>query len=278
MTTTYHYVVLRLATDDLRGEIINVGVILFEGRKKAQPIVMAPLNKLRALDSTWDLARLNRWSEGLDRVIASETDLGALLRVLGRFGYVDPDAVGMFTASSAHEVTQNIREIKATYVSNKADSERQPRDKRTRLQTSLRDQFKRMHVLGGEVGDLANHLVVQNVPVPGHPELKSDFVFKNGVYRLTQTLDYNVAPDSLHNKLMEACVKSTAAEMALKDYGSDALRLAVLDIPEQFADAADPHINLLIAKGFEIFHFGDAGDMADYLKKATPQSPSHLSA
>ena len=108
------------------------------------------------------------------------------------------------------------------------------------------------------------------MPVAGYPELKSDFVYKNGTYRITQTIDYHVAPDSLHNKLTEVCVKSTAAELAMKEYGQETKRLAVLDIPEEYLDATDAHIDLLSAQGFEIFHFNKHESMTKYLAKAVP--------
>lgn len=271
MNTTYHYVVLRLAPDETRGEIINVGVALFANDQDPKVLTMATLNKLRALDASWDSKRLNAWSEGVRMVLSNQRGIAAQTQALARFGFCEPDAIGMFTADTPEDVAKRLQAIKATYVANKANEDRPKREKRTRLQTALRDQFKKMHVLGNDTEDLAKHLVVANVPVPSHSELKTDFVYKNGVYRITQTIDYHVAPDSVHNKLAEACVKSTAAELAMKAYGPQTQRLAVLDIPQGMEDATDAHVDLLLAQGFEVFHFNDNTSMADYLKRATPQ-------
>lgn len=270
MNTTYHYVVLRLATDDLRGEIINVGIALFNGEARPQVHMMATLNKLRALDATWDSLRLGQWTENVRSITEQAMPPAEIVQTLSAFGFCDGDAIGMFIAETPAQLSENLAEIKTTYVANRPTAEKARREKRTRLQTALRGQFKKMHVLGETANDLAQHLVVPNVPVPSYPELKSDFLFKNGVYRVTQTIDYNVSPDSLHNKLTEACVKSTSAELALKAYGPDTMRLAVLDIPEEFADAADAHVDLLFAQGFEIFHFGNPAQMDRYFKQAAP--------
>lgn len=270
MNTTYHYVVLRLAPDQTRGEVINVGIVLFPRDEEARVVTMATLNKLRAIDASWDSQRLTAWTQGVRMVLNNERGVAAQTQALARFGFCEPDAVGMFTANTPEEVAQRLQAIKATYVANKANEDRPKREKRTRLQTALRDQFKKMHVLGNDTDDLANHLVVANVPVPSHSELKTDFVYKNGVYRITQTIDYHVAPDSVHNKLAEACVKSTAAELAMKTYGPQTQRLAVLDIPQGMEDVTDAHVDLLLAQGFEVFHFGDNTSMAEYLKRATP--------
>lgn len=272
MSTTYHYVVLRLAPDQTRGEVINVGIALFSKDEGARVLTMATLNKLRAIDASWDSQRLTAWAQGVRMVLDNERGIGAQTQALARFGFCEPDAIGMFTADTPDDVAKRLQTIKATYVANKANEDRPKREKRTRLQTALRDQFKKMHVLGNDTEDLANHLVVANVPVPSHSELKTDFVYKNGVYRITQTIDYHVAPDSVHNKLAEACVKSTAAELAMKAYGPETQRLAVLDIPQGMEDATDAHVDLLLAQGFEVFHFGDNSSMAEYLKRAAPQA------
>ena len=273
MNTTYHYVVLRLATDDLRGEVINVGLVLFNGSERAQVYVLATLNKLRALDATWDSFRLGQWTENVRALAEQPLPPAAIINNLAAFGYCDGEAVGMFIAENKTQLADNLAEIKVTYIANRAAADRPKREKRTRLQTALREHFRKMHVLGETTDDLSQHLVVSNVPVPAYPELKSDFVYKNGVYRVTQTIDYHVSPDSLHNKLAEACVKSTAAELALKSYGPDTKRFAVLDIPEEFVDSADAHIDLLLAQGFEIFHFNDPVSLDKYLKQAAPLDP-----
>lgn len=268
MKQRYHYVVLRLKTNDLRNEIINVGIVLFDESLKPTVITMAPLNKLRAIDTSWDAARLSQWTKRVHDVVEMERDAKALLATLDRFGYCDQKAIGMFMASSQKEVAENIAEIKRVYVANKSGGERMQKEKKSKLQILLKEQFERMQVLGSTMEDLANHMVVPNVPVPEHPGLKSDFLFKNGVYRITQTIDYNVAPDSLHNKLSEACVKSTAADLAVGRYGVDTKKFAVLDVPEDYMDLVDSHIDLLLTKGFEIFQFSNPLSIDVYLKKS----------
>lgn len=267
---TYHFSVLRLSSDKTRGEVINVGAVLFPTGEEPRVVVMASLNKLRALDATWTTQKLAAWSDNITKILASQHGIKNQVSVLARFGFCEADAVGMFTAETQEELVKKVGVLKRTYVANRTIDEQQPREKRTRLQTALRKQFSRMHVLGHTAADVANHLVVANLPVPEYPELKNDFVYKNGVYRITQTIDYNVATDGLHQKLQEACVKGTAAGLAFRAYGPDTKRYAVVDIPEAYRDATDAHIDLLLAQGFEVFQFNDAASMSEYLKVAAP--------
>lgn len=271
MSSSYFYTVLRLAVDAKRGEVINVGVVLFHADDPARVITMATLNKLRAINATWDSQKLSAWGENVNAIVKSQRGMAAQLKALTSFGFCEPDAVGMFTAEDDGEVQKCLANIKATYVANKAQEEKPKRERRTRLQTALREQFSKMQVLGHDANDLANHLVVPNMPVPKQSDLKNDFVYKNGVYRITQTIDYNVAFDGIHQKLQEACVKSTAATMAAREYGEGTQQYAVLDIPEAYLEATDSHVDLLIAHGFEVFHFKDSQSMDEYLRKATPQ-------
>jgi hypothetical protein len=268
MSTTYHYAVLRLAPDKLRGEIINVGVMLFVPEGAPRVIPMAPLNKLQAVDADWDTSRLAQWFDNIESIIGGEKSPSAILRHLSAFGFCNPEATGFFSADSPEDVQRELTEIRTAYVSNKALAQRRPQAKRTRLQTAMRRKFEHMRVLGKDASDMDKHLVVPNMPVPDFPELHTDFIYKNGVYRVTQTLDYNVSAGSVHNKLQEACVKITVAEQAVRAYGDDTVLLVVLDIPDGLRQATDNHVDLLLARGFEVFNFHDDRQMADYASKA----------
>lgn len=272
MNTTFHYVVLRLAVDRLRGEVINAGIALWSGDQQVRVVSMATLNKLRAIDATWTTARQLEWVQNIESICSVHRGAKNQIYALARFGFCDSEAVGMFHADTESEISAQLAELRKTYISNSPRDDKPKREKRTRLQTLMRSQFERMQVLGHDANDISNHLVVPNLPVPSHPELKNDFVYKNGVYRITQTIDYNVSADGIHQKLQEACVKSTASELAMREYGKTSKRYAVLDIPEAYRDATDAHVDLLVAQGFEVFHFGVQKDMENYLKVATPQS------
>ncbi|MHB1701180.1 MAG: DUF3037 domain-containing protein [Acidobacteriaceae bacterium] len=272
MDKIYHYVVLRLAIDDLRGEIINVGIVLFAEEEQPRLIVMATLNKLRALDASWDQARFGRWVANIQEIIAQQRTPQEAVQGLAMFGFCDAEAIGMFTASNQTELASEIAEVKATYVSNRAATA-QHRERRSRLHTLLRERFRAMHVLGATMDDLANHMVVAHVPVPGHSELRTDFLYGNGVYSITQAIDYRISPDSVHNKLSEVCLKITAAHMAARAYGPTTQCLAVLDIPPELEDATDAQVDLLHAQNFDIFRFGDPQSMAEYLQRAAPPLP-----
>ena len=89
MTEVYHYVVLRLAPDFLRGEALNVGIVLLPLDKQKSPsvIMMAPLNKLRAVDATWDTERLRKWARNIETIVQMNSDSQKIVDSLGSFGF-----------------------------------------------------------------------------------------------------------------------------------------------------------------------------------------------
>lgn len=272
MSKIYRYVVLRLAPDFMRGETMNVGIVLFPSEGKPEVIVSAPLQKLRALDADWSAKRVTEWSHHVRELVDTADDIEACVKTLSHLGYCVPGTPGMFVASTEMEFAQELNEIKDIYVNPKGFTRKSGRERRPRLVSELKNQFKRMQRLGKSIDDLTQHLVVPNVPVPDHPDLKADFVYKNGVYRITQTLDYRVSVQGAHQKISEACTKTIAAQLAKQSWGEDTVKLAVVNIPEEIADIADPHIDMLLAQGFSIYHSNIPEDLAKYHLAAVGKS------
>lgn len=269
--TTYFFSVLRLVPNNLRDEIINVGVALLRPNEpKPQIITMAPLNKLRAMDEKWNTKRLVQWKENLEEIVSNCKDQQTALQEMAAFGFCSAEPTGFFMANDEKQVQTELRRLRQTYVTTtKEKSDKtQTQSARNKLHAAIKSQFERMHVLGQTKEDLLSHLVVPRVPVPKYPELKSDFLYKNGVYRITQTIDYKVTPEYVPNKLQEVCVKATAARLAMDEYGSDTVKLAVVDVPDECAAAADNQIDMLLNSGFMVYKFGDATQMGEYIKNA----------
>ncbi|MFT0547834.1 DUF3037 domain-containing protein [Allopusillimonas ginsengisoli] len=271
MNKLYRYIVLRLAPDFMRGEIVNVGVVLFPANEDPKVFFMAQLQKLRAFDVEWSRARASEWTNFVREIVQHSGDIEACVKSLNHLGICGTNEPGMFVAGTEQELSQQLSEIRDLYVTPKGASQSNKRERRQRLVSELKDKFRKMNRLGRTIEDLSQHLIVPNVPVPGYPDLKTDFLFKNGVYRITQTLDYRVSVDSAHQKISEACTKSMAAQLAKKEWGTDTVKLAVVNVPEEVAEIADPHIDMLLSQGFSVFHSDNAQDLAHYYAIATGQ-------
>ena len=262
--SVFKYVVLRLAPDFMRGESINVGIALFPPEGGCSILFLANQKKLQTVDLSWTTAKITEWHHHVQEIADQSSDIESCIQSLSRFGYCASPNTGMFFAPTDKELKQEIQELSDLYITPKGFVRNTRKKRQPRLISELRQQFKNRQILGESVEDLRDHLVVSNVPIPEHPDLKADFVFKNGVYRITQTLDYRVSTQGAHNKISEACTKTVAAQFAKKAWGEDTLKLAVVNVPEEVADVADPHIDMLIAQGFSVFHATDASDLEKY--------------
>lgn len=274
MNTMYEYVVLRLAPDAMRGEVVNVGAAVFGPSGSLDVRWLAPMGKIKALGLDWDTARAGKWIARVRELCSLSSDVSLRVAHLASNGLCEPGEPGMFHAETSEAYAIEVADIRDTYVRPGNHAERGNRERRPRLVTELRKRFEKMQLMGKSVDDIQAHLVVANVPVPGNPDLKADFVYKNGVYRITQTLDYRVSAAGAHQKVQEACTKSVAADIAVKAWGPGSKKYAVVQVPANLADIADSHLDMLHAQGFDIFHADVPSDMARYHHEALPGAGS----
>jgi hypothetical protein len=261
MTNMYEYVVLRLSSNSVRAEVVNVGSVLFIPNGGFDVRMSASLNKFRLLDADWTTAKVSALRTRIEDALAQFESVADRVNALSVMGLCKRGEPGFFFANNSAEVEREMRLVESHFIA--TPNLRKQRGQRSRLHGELSAKFKSMDLLGRSIDDLAHHRIVPHVPVPGHPDLKSDFVYKNGVYRITQTLDYRVAVRGAHQKISEACTKTMAAQLATHAWGETTKKFAIVNIPAEVADVADGHIDLLIANGFEIFH-DTANDLANY--------------
>ncbi|OXS92657.1 DUF3037 domain-containing protein [Pandoraea apista] len=266
MTKFYEYVVLRLAPDAIRGESINVGLAIFPQDESPVTRISASLAKVRQLDASWNSSRADRFRDAVQEIIVDQNrSIDERISLLAALGYCLPGEPGFFYASPS-TLAEEIRLVEAQYITAKNEPNR--RAPRSKLHQEIAQRFKSMKLLGKTADDLLDHLVVPHVAIPGTPDLKADFVYKNGVYRITQTLDYRVSSQGARQKIAEACTKVTAAQQGQKVWGDTTMKFALVCVPGEVADIADSHLDLLYASGFKIFHADKPKELASYHAEA----------
>lgn len=265
MTMLFEYVVLRLSPDAIRGENINIGLAVFPQDGPALVKISAQMTKIRAIDPTWNADRQSRLQEQLEGLLSSQKKTQEKVELLSSLGFCLPGEPGFFHSTEAG-MDAALREISEQYVSTHLEKEK--KQGRSKLHHEMVLRFRSMDLLGSSVDDLTRHRIVPHVPIPGNPDLKGDFVYKNGVYRITQTLDYRVSAMGAHQKVAEACTKVMAAAQAIKAWGEETKKYALVCVPKEIAGIADSHLDLLFASGFEIFHADDKTDLARYHQSA----------
>jgi hypothetical protein len=260
ISTLYEYAVLRLSPDVMRGEFVNIGLVVFPCDGEPIVRITAPVGKISAIDPAWNQARESQLRDQLINILASLRNTAARIATLESLGLVRNSDLGFFYSTEAG-LDAEIRELSATYIVTRPNTEKA---KRSKLHKEMAVRFKGMGLLGSGVDDLTQHRIVPHFPIPGNPDLKADFVYKNGVYRITQTLDYRVSAQGARQKISEACTKVMAAAEGAKAWGTDTKKFAIVNVPSEVADIADAHLDLLYTSGFQIFHSDNKVDLADY--------------
>lgn len=253
LDTTYEYVVLRVQSNPMRGEAVNIGLAIFCPDRNVEIRLSAPLQKIRSVHPKWTTDDVQKLRMQIESIATASESTEERVRDLVSLGFCQQKSAGFFDAASLAEKNGEIARAEMMFVTNAKATAPHASVRKPKLQRELISRFKTMGILGRDFDDLQNHQVVANVPVPEHPGLKSDFLFKNGIYRLTQTIDYRVAEKGAHQKINEVCTKTMAAQVAEKYWGASLAKFAIVSVPSAIQAIAEPHIEMLKDSGFRIF-------------------------
>lgn len=262
MDRCFKYCVLRLMPDPVRGEVVNIGLIIFtDGGIDLR--IGKNLAKAQALVPHLSI-------DGLDELKEELGDIAGLLNpeealpLLKSYGPFTVSELGYFTAND-DKYEAKIEQIMRWLVSPPAKPS--AREGRSRLATEIRSELKRHKLLGNSIEEMHKNKVVAGYELPGEDDLAVDFAIKNGLYRFTQVIDYRTTPKSVHSKIKEVSIKAIAihqAPRALDVKKDDVKGYALVWVPPEFADVAHPHLKVLHDFTDEILHYDNPRDRNRY--------------
>ena len=254
MERSYNYALLRFAPDKIRGERVNIGLVVFKDGH-ADVRLTNNLSKAQTLVPNEDLAPLWRdLSESIMDIVRSH-NADTAMRLLAEFGPITVSPVAQFMAGTDTYESRIDELLKwlvtpASRVSAKAGT--------SRLATHIRAEFRKHKLLAASVDEINNHKVVVGYELPGDDDLSIDFALKNGSYRFTQVVDYRTTPKGAHAKIKEVSLKAIAIHQAPRAMGvaaTDVMGYALVWVPPELADVARPHLKVLSDFTTEIFHY-----------------------
>jgi hypothetical protein len=197
MARSFEFSVLRLMPDPARGEMINLGIVVF--REGAVDIrVGEVITRARLLypeltpDSLREgIATLQR----LGAVSLPAKERYAALRQIGPFALGD---LGHFTpeGDGAEAYETNVARLMRIFTSPARAAARKARPA-SRLATVIRKVFRDEKVLAqvGDAGAIAEHKIVPEWPLPSQPSLRADLALKNGIVRVCEIVDLHLSDE-----------------------------------------------------------------------------------
>lgn len=262
MAGTYNYSLIRVVPDRRRGEWLNIGVVVYHvGRLDVR--LLANMSKVRILAPTLDMGFLDNLAAGWQQLCEKLETAEERCNLLAHFPIVHTSALGQFVAdaqSYESRVTGIMRDLVAPPP--------QPRDDTpvTRLETQLRNIFRRGLLLGSKPGDIARHLVVPKFPVDREANLVADFALRNGAMRLTETIDFRVKPEQIRSvKRGQAALKAVTLNRAAEVFAGNCVPSVVYAANPETLDLAQHSLALLGNYAERIYDASNPHDMSDYM-------------
>lgn len=217
MDQLFKYSVLRVMPDKRRGEVVNVGIVVFK-TDGTDVRLLDSLNKVAAIDGSFDLAQLVAAPAQIDSWLSSRSTVEEKHEALKKLGFISVSDLAWFTAPTSQEYEIMIeRLMDALVVPKNKPLKASPGI--SRITSTLKEKFRGQHILGKTKEDIKKHLVVPNYPLSLASGLYLDFVLKNGVYRVTETADLRAESSSHADRrriAADAAIKLDTARKKMK--------------------------------------------------------------
>jgi hypothetical protein len=230
--THYHFAVLRVMPNAMRGERFNIGLAVFHPDQSVSLHLDVSRERLKALDPNLSVIKWDLWATQARDLLEQLPYEARLNWLKTAFTPITADAeLGWFRAANDQEVRDNIESLLKRLVSRPRRlirAERTKGSQPTRLQSQLKNWFKAQHILGKSMDDLAKNRIVEEYPVSIDTDSYADFAFKNGALHIIETMDLR-GVDHLTARLRnQAAFKSIVLDQARDVTQGGGQRIAIL--------------------------------------------------
>lgn len=263
MAHSFEYCVLQVIPDRRRGEKVNVGIVVF-GDNLVDVRIWSSLHKVHALDANFDLDQIFRLPELLPKWVEHAETNSQKHKLLKDLGIVSVTELGVFECDQV-KYDWFVTDILNSLVKPPAPFRRAKTF--GHLQTALKEVFRDHELMGDELDDIEKHLVVANFPISANENLFADFAFKNGVYHVTETINYRVKSGLSTDKFEETGLKAIKLIKARETFGKNTKRYVVYSADAKTEKSLTAHINLLSGYADQIYNLNSKSDKHGYFAR-----------
>ena len=198
-----NYALIKYMANARRQEVINVGLVIF--RKEGIDVrVLESSTKVRLIDGSSDQDDLNFLKEQYEYLCSIASSPKKQYEILSLFkgrSYISNMAELIIDEPQQYE--SKVTRLFNTLV--KPCTYKKTKKYTSRFATSLKNKFKSLDLLANDASELSQHKIVHNYPINDNAGISADFLLKNGVYHLTETIDYDL--NDVNAKFKETSVK-----------------------------------------------------------------------
>jgi len=259
----YRYAVVRAVPDPRKGEVINIGVVVFHS--ETVDVRIAPsLNKLIMLDGSIDLDEIRHLPQVLAEWTARFDSVQEKHDAIQAFGIVTLSDLGTFRETPTLTYEDQVATLMKTLVLPRG-REQSDGKSTNRISTRLREIFRKKDVLGKDEDDIRRHLVVPNFPIDRGENLYAEFALRNGAYWFTETVDFRAPSKRLIDNTRDASLAAIKLVKARSKFRKD-IKATVIFGTASDAVAAGP-LTLLKDYADELVNIADRRAMARYTQR-----------
>ncbi|MCX2499447.1 DUF3037 domain-containing protein [Plesiomonas shigelloides] len=258
----FNYALIRYMPNPIRGEVINIGLLVFNDHLDIRLLKSA--SKLRIIDndSTFDV--LHDFKKFLLEMYEWNKDIKKFKEMIGCFpsGITISD-VAMFYIDHINQYESKVSSLFDALVKPYGASNHTVKHQ-TRLISSLKKKFKSINILAADESELSEHKVVYNYLLNESTGLAADFLLKNGIYHLTAVIDYDVADTK--SKFKETSLKLMTFAEGQKSLEGEVASYFVYSASARVENEVIQQINLAESYSDKIFNMASKNDAAEYFR------------
>ncbi|WP_020161287.1 DUF3037 domain-containing protein [Methylobacter marinus] len=257
----FDYALIRYMPNPKRGETINLGLVVF--RESGIDVkVLSSSAKVRMIDgesSQLDIDQLKESIQHLVQVAETSDEQYQLLSLLSDSVFLSNKS--QFAVDELSQYENKVDRLFNDLVKPFASKEKSIRT--SRLSTQLKHKFEALNLLAKDVSELSKHKIVPNYPINENMGLTADFLLKNGIYHLSEVVDFNV--NDAQSKLKETSLKIMTFMMSKKVLSSPVNCYFVYSATPKRENEIIQHINMAEEYSHKIFNMDSSDDYKKYM-------------
>lgn len=260
----FEYSVIKYTPDPRRGEIVNIGLVIFGNTPAGQMDVRmlhsaAKIRMLDGLTATESIDSLKSAIEEISQFGKNPEEIHNIFNSFGKSsGYLGN--IGYFVIDDENQYEKRVSNLFNELVRPFATRENSPRT--SRIHTIIKNKFQSLELLGKDSDDLSRHKVVYNYLISNKTGVTADFLLKNGRYHITEAIDFNV--NDISAKFKETSLKVMAFMEGRKSLGQETASYFVYNVSKEKEDRFLSHLNLVDGYSDRMFNLSSKTEKDDY--------------
>ncbi|MBL4782591.1 MAG: DUF3037 domain-containing protein [Porticoccaceae bacterium] len=260
----YCYSLIRYRPDQLRGEVVNIGIIIFLGQQRAEVRLIPTAGKVQAIDPQFTTSILNTIEKNLIDLCANHNDPLDQHQSLGSIysSHLElSEAVSFFSTEENYE--QTVNQLYNTLV-----RPQQPRNpvnfKKSNIKRFIKSELSKYKLFSQSPHGIQQGKVVENFKYSENEDLRVDFAFKNGAYHVTEVIDLTVK--NLNPKFNEAGLKAITFLRSKNILGDNTKATLLYSANSSQEAKASTHLTLLGEYADQMYNCLSDQDIKSYIK------------